>query len=208
MTQTTKVDFSFDPGCPWCWITSRWLLEVREQRDLDVTFRSFSLYEKNKDDMPEEYLEGALRTHAALRVVESVRAEHGDAAVDPLYTAYGTAVHHDESEDLDHEAILASVDLPTSHAAAADDEAMDDVILKSMDDVFAIVGEDVGVPITIVDPDGDAKGFFGPVISPAPTGQAALDLFDAMVTAARTPGFFELKRTRDVGPQFGARPEV
>ena len=44
--------------------------------------------------------------------------------------------------------------------------------------------------------------FFGPVVSPAPTGEAAGRLWDGVLAVAGTPGFFELKRTRDVGPIF------
>jgi hypothetical protein len=44
--------------------------------------------------------------------------------------------------------------------------------------------------------------FFGPVVTPAPKGQAAADLWDGAVLVASVPGFFEIKRTRTQGPVF------
>jgi len=32
----TPVDFFFDPGCPWTWVTSRWLVEAATERDLTI----------------------------------------------------------------------------------------------------------------------------------------------------------------------------
>ncbi len=40
---TTKAKFWFDPSCPWAWMTSRWILEVQSQRDIDVEWNIFSL---------------------------------------------------------------------------------------------------------------------------------------------------------------------
>ena len=51
-------------------------------------------------------------------------------------------------------------------------------------------------------PDGDQVGFYGPIISRPLDGDAAVRLWDAYVTMATTPGFFELKRTRDEELQF------
>ena len=51
-----RVDFWFHPGCPWTWVTSRWLLEVAPQRDLDIHWRSFSLTLLNGcADVPQQY---------------------------------------------------------------------------------------------------------------------------------------------------------
>ena len=127
-----------------------------------------------------------------------------------LYTAMGARKHHDQADIgavAELESIPRSSGLPTPLAAAADDEAWDKVIDADMAHAVAKAGKDVGVPLIVLDA-GAGAGFFAPVLSPAPTGKAAMELWDAMVAAGCTPGFFEFKRTRTTGPVFGARPEV
>jgi hypothetical protein len=60
------------------------------------------------------------------------------------------------------------------------------------------VGLEVGTPVISV----DGVSFFGPVVSPAPKGEAAGRLWDGVLLVAGTDGFFELKRSRDRSPVF------
>lgn len=75
----THVDFWFDPICPFCWVTSRWLNRVQTERDLDITWNPISLFFKNEPDQDSGFYEPTVKTRNLLRVVESVRAVDGKA---------------------------------------------------------------------------------------------------------------------------------
>ena len=200
-----QIDFFFDPLCPWCWITSRWITEVSDHRDLDLTWRPFSLAIKNDADGTKDYHpieEWGLR---GLRRIEAVRRELGDETIGRVYSEMGARKHNDAVDFPDHADVLSTLGIDPALAAAADDDAWDTVIEASMDAALELAGEDVGVPTIVYE---GRTAFFGPVISPAPTGDAALRLWDSLaVLATTTDGFFELKRTREVGPIFGGRPQ-
>jgi 2-hydroxychromene-2-carboxylate isomerase len=199
-----KIEFFFDPLCPWCWITSRWITEVDRHRNLDLTWQPFSLAIKNDPDGSKNYRPSEAWGLRGLRVIEAVRLEVGDEAVGRVYAEMGARKHNDGADLPDHADVLKTLGLDPTLAAAADDESWDEVIAASMDAALDLAGENVGVPTIIYE--GKAA-FFGPVMSPAPTGDAALRLWDALATlATTTDGFFELKRTREVGPIFGDRP--
>ncbi len=208
----TDVDFYFDPACPWTWIVSRWVVEVAPARELNVRWRTFSLWHRNEwtsNKLSEEHCERLLAQYGGLRVIEAARAEHGDDAVARLYTELGARIHHDGDRLLTGlgEAIAAA-GLPSSIAAAANDESWDAVVDASTRDGTDLVGVDVGIPIVAVAPGSGRATFFGPVLSPAPTGAAALRLWDAFVALGEFDGLYEIKRSRAGGPEFGPRPRL
>ena len=200
-TTTTTADFWFDPVCPWAWMTSRWMGEVERVRDVRVRWHVMSLSVLNEGrDLPADYRESMDRAWAPVRVVIAAQAEHGDDVVKPLYDAIGTRLHPGGRKDYDavlREA-LAEVGLPGSLADAATTDTYDDRLRSSHADGISRVGEDVGTPVVAF---GDVA-FFGPVVTPAPKGEAAGRLWDGCVLVASTPGFFEIKRTRTQGPVF------
>jgi 2-hydroxychromene-2-carboxylate isomerase len=203
MTQPnkTEVEFWFDPSCPWAWMTSRWVDEVSEHRDLDVTWKIMSLAVLNEDkDVPESYRAFFPRALRYTRLVTAVQELHGQEFVKPLYDALGVRIHPGGSRDPDTviAEALDEVGLPADLAQYSLTDEFDEQMRASHFDGITRVGDDVGTPVIAV----NGVAFFGPVISPAPTGEQALSLWDGTVAVASYPGFFEIKRTRTVEPIF------
>lgn len=200
-TDRTPVDFWFDPLCPWAWMTSRWMLEVEKVRRVAPTFHVMSLAYLNEDkDISEEYREMLKPAWGPVRVIVAAEQAEGADVVLPLYTAMGHRIHL-QGRQIDRALIeesLAEVGLPASLADAMDDSSHDDAVRKSHHLGMDQVGQEVGTPVIAV----EGVAFFGPVVTPAPKGEAAGKLWDGVVLVAATPGFYELKRSREKGPDF------
>jgi protein-disulfide isomerase-like protein with CxxC motif len=198
----TVVDFWFDPLCPWAWITSRWILNAAEVRNLEVSWHVMSLAELNsgRDDLPEKYKELMAQAWGPVRLVVAAEQTHGPEVVGALYTALGTRFHV-QGEERDRDTIgkaLADVGLPADLLDAIDSDAYDEALRESHYDGINRVGMDVGTPVISV----GGVSFFGPVVTPAPKGEAAGKLWDGVLAVAGTEGFYELKRTREAAPAF------
>ena len=199
------MQFWFDPLCPWAWITSRWMLEVEKVRPVHVDWRIMSLAYLNLEQhegkgLNEEYLARMSKAWGPVRVAAAAAAEAGPGILGPLYTAIGTRIHNQgrrEDPAVLSEA-LTEVGLPASLADAAESTEFDEAIKKSHHEAFDEVGLDVGTPVIRI----RGKALFGPVITPAPKGEAAGELWDGLVLVTKADGFFELKRSRDRRPSF------
>ncbi|MEU0033616.1 MULTISPECIES: disulfide bond formation protein DsbA [unclassified Streptomyces] len=204
----TPVDFWFDPVCPWTWLTSRWLLEVGKARPLTISWHVMSLAVLNEgrlDELPEPHRVLMGQAWAPVRVLIAASRAHGPAVLEPLYTALGTRFHLREEPRTRPtiEAALRDAGLPASLADAGETDAWDAELRASHREGISLVGSDVGSPVIAVPGPGTGKvAFFGPVVTPAPRGEEAARLWDATLTVASTPGFYEIKRTRTVGPLF------
>lgn len=207
MAEKTPADFWFDPVCPWAWMTSRWMLEVEKVRDVEVRWHvmSLSVLNEGREDLPEKYRELLESAWAPVRVCVAAEQEHGSDVLGPLYTALGTRFHNKGMERTRATLVEALQDagLPASLADAADSTAYDEQVRASHKTGIDLVGQDVGTPVIAVPgDDGSQVAFFGPVVTPAPKGEAAARLWDGTLMVASTPGFYEIKRTRTAPPQF------
>ncbi|MFC1409792.1 DsbA family protein [Streptacidiphilus sp. N1-12] len=207
-TSTTPVtaDFWFDPLCPWAWMTSRWMLEVEQQRPVTVQWHVMSLAVLNADkDIPEQYRTFLKEAWGPVRVCIAAAQAHGDEVLGALYTALGTRFHNNAEPRTREtiEAALADAGLPVELADAAESTEYDEALKASHKEGITLVGEDVGTPVIAVPgPTGERVAFFGPVVTPTPRGEAAARLWDGTLLVASTPGFYEIKRTRTAGPSF------
>lgn len=197
-----RIDFYFDPSCPFCWITSRWLLQVSEQRDLEIAWRPFSLALKNDElgggtDSPMKH--SHLGGHRVLRVI-AAGAKNGAQPID-LYSAFGRQ-HFLGERDYDDELIrevLREAGLSEDLARDADDETYDGALRQEMESALDVVGDDTGVPIIVFHTEHGKQGYFGPVLNELPGDDEALRLWDGLEKMATVGAFYELKRTRPSG---------
>lgn len=201
MAERGVADFWFDPVCPWAWMTSRWMMEVEKIREVDVRWHVMSLSVLNEGrDLSESYRALMDRSWGPVRVIVGAQQQHGDKVVKPLYDAMGTRIHPGGDKDYDQviAQALDEVGLPADLARYADSTEVDEQLRASHAEGIGLVGEDVGTPIVAF----NGTAFFGPVVTPAPKGEAAGRLWDGCVLVGSTPGFFELKRTRTQDPVF------
>jgi len=198
---TTTIDLWVDPACPWAWMTSRWLLAAKEVRDVEVNFHVMSLAVLNEGrDLPENYKDLLALASKPVRVLIAAEQLHGNAVVEPLYSAMGRRYHVENNKDLDvmiAEA-LAEAGLEASLAAAATSTEYDGALKASHHAGMDPVGFDVGTPVIHV----NGEAIFGPVVTPAPKGEDAGRLLDGVIAVMSIPGFYELKRSRTQGPIF------
>ncbi|TDC18785.1 disulfide bond formation protein DsbA [Streptomyces sp. 8K308] len=208
MSEKTPADFWFDPLCPWAWMTSRWMLEVEKVRPVEVRWHVMSLAVLNEprlDEMSAEYVELLRTAWGPVRVCVAAEQEHGPEVLGRLYTELGTRFHNrkQERDRATIEEALMAAGLPASLADAAESTEYDERLRASHKEGIDLVGQDVGTPVIAVPgSDGRQIAFFGPVVTPAPKGEAAARLWDGTLLVASTPGFYEIKRTRDAEPQF------
>jgi hypothetical protein len=200
------ADFWFDPLCPWAWITSRWMLEVEKVRDIHTEWHVMSLAILNADrqGLSDDYKERMARAKGPVRVCIAAKEMKGQEILLPLYTALGNRIHvqgwgrdEEKREQILPDAV-AELGLPASVLAAPHSEEYDEALAASHYAGMEPVGDDVGTPVIHY----NGQAIFGPVVTPAPRGEAAGRLWDGVLLCTGTEGFYELKRSRTGRPSF------
>jgi 2-hydroxychromene-2-carboxylate isomerase len=211
MTAKNRVDFWFDPFCPWAWITSRWVLEAKQVREFDLNFHLMCLAILNEGDLPPQLNSPDMvkKVWAPVRVAKAAEVTVGGDVLTPLYTALGSRIHHAGNKQFgdllknDFDAIikeaLEEVGLPAALADAAGSTEYDAALRESTFEGVDVPGAIPGTPTIHV----NGAAYFGPVLSRIPRGEQAGKLWDAVVTLASHEHFWEIKRDqpKDLRPE-------
>ncbi len=160
----------------------------------------------NETEFRPGYERGHTRGLELLRVAAAVRLELGGEAVLPLYTVLGRVIHHERAapsfdEPGGMQGVLEELGYPVALGAAATSTEHDELIAFETQEALDRCGGNIGTPVLSFTPP-DGPSFFGPVINKAPKGQAAVDLWDAVVALGSNPHFSELKRSTRGRPEF------
>jgi predicted DsbA family dithiol-disulfide isomerase len=199
-----QLRFHFDPICPWCYVTARWVHRLVELGAAEADWAVFSLEIANADD---EYLtaeKGHARSAAALRTVMAVRDAEGPQAVGRYYAALGRRVH-ELGEAVDDLATIsaaleeAGLEPVLAEKALADAGTWDRVREEHRQLVERT--RSFGVPTVVLD-GGDGPAILGPVISEVPDNDDAVELMRHVAWLARYEHFSELKRERTTMPDL------
>lgn len=193
-----NIEFYFDPICPFCWITSRWLLMVQPERDIKITWQPFSLALKNNqlDNQGSKEAEGHNKSHRVLRVI--LAAQPKGASLIDLYTSFGEAFHNQKQTYDDNliTQVLAQYNLSSNLLQAADDTNYDSELQNSINSAVDVAGSDIGVPTIVFETPTGKVGYFGPVLQTLPNLKESLQIWDGLSQLASTSSFYELKRGR------------
>jgi len=164
-----NIEFYFDPSCPWCWVTSRWLVEVSKSRDVKIEWLPFSLAMKN-DELDGDDRTGHLDTHSiAHKVIRMIEAIHENEKISrgELYSAFGKAyfIEKNVHDDIFMAEVLKRLGLSDKYLSLSESDQYDSAIKSHIENACKIVGDDVGVPLIIfINENGEKQGYFGPVL--------------------------------------------
>ena len=198
VTRVTDVEFYFDVMCPWAYQSSRWIREVRAVRDVTVRWGFFSLEEINREEGKKHPWERPWSYGWSLLRVAALLRRDSDEAVDRWYEAAGRALHIDgrpvhRREVAEEVAAEAGFD-PAVVGRAVEDPTTTEEVAADHRQVVDAGG--YGVPTLRVTGTPDPAWLFGPVVVPAPTGEAAGRLWDLISGWAEFPHLYEVRRPK------------
>ena len=175
---------------------------MEDVRDISTEWHVMSLAVLNegREELPEEYKEVMDKAWAPVRVITAAAEQHGDQVVKPLYDAMGTKIHDEGNKDI---AEVIAKSLAEAACRPNSRQPPERCIRRAAarqprGRASPWWARTSGTPVVAF----NGTAFFGPVLTRIPRGEEAGRLWDATVTLASFPYFFEIKRSRTESPVF------
>jgi 2-hydroxychromene-2-carboxylate isomerase len=190
-----KVDFHFDPMCPFAYQTAGWMRNVRAELDVTIHWRFFSLEEVNRFEGKKHPWERAWSYGWSLMRIGALLRRRDMDLLDSWYATIGRELHVEGGKPHDPEVarhLLEEIGVEPEllDAALADETTHDDV---RADHQRVLDAGGFGVP-TLFFPDGQC--LFGPVLVDPPAGADAVRLWNVVTGMAELPHVYELQRPK------------
>ncbi len=193
----TKVEFFYDPMCPFAYETSIWIKEAREYYGFEIDFRFLSLEEINREDGKKHAYERDWAYGFSLLKCAALLKESDSKAAEDFYAYIGNKIHHDGQkihtiEDAREALVTIGKDPSVADATVGNTKLAEAVMA---DHNFAVERYGAfGVPTLVFD---ESRPVFGPVVMPAPRGSEAIKLFDVVVSMSQFDSLLEIKRPQN-----------
>jgi 2-hydroxychromene-2-carboxylate isomerase len=189
-----RIEFFYDPQCPWAWRTSKWVRELERHGIVSVDWRLFSLGIVNEGS--EEVMDNAQDVGArALRTLALVKKTLGNEKSGRLYAAMGELSHEIPRRLTSRLVTVAVADSGLEaglvEAALADQSTKEEVLIDHRAAVSGVGA--FGVPTIVLE---SGKGIFGPVVEDEGADDP-VELWTHVRWLIEKAGFYELKRERD-----------
>jgi 2-hydroxychromene-2-carboxylate isomerase len=191
----SRVDFHFDPMCPFAYNASIWIRSVRDEIGVEVSWRFFSLEEVNRADQKKHPWERSWSYGWSLMRIGALLRRRDMAELDAWYGAIGAALHEDGGKPHDPEVarvLLENIGLDGGLLdQAIEDPTTHDDVLADHERVVRCGG--FGVPTLIFE---DGQALFGPVVKDPPTGADAIRLWGLVTGWLDFPYLYEIQRPK------------
>jgi 2-hydroxychromene-2-carboxylate isomerase len=195
-----KVKFHFDPRCPWCYQTSRWVRRLEELGEVEADWGIFSLEVVNLPEGGDPRTLEAV-SGPALRTAIVIRDKEGSRAIGRFYAALGKRIWEQAPPAEDMLLAIRESLVEAGFEESYLDQALGDPTTwdRVLEEHTALVTNtrSFGVPTIVLD-GGEGPAIFGPVISQMPNDADGVELWRHVSWLARYENFSELKRDRTI----------
>lgn len=198
--RTERVDYHFDPLCPFAYQTSLWMREVRELAGVQIDWRFFSLEEINHVEGKKHPWEREWSYGWSLMRIGALLRRRDMTELDLWYSRIGSALHREGGKPHDPEVarrLMGEIGLDPGlvDEAIADPTTHEEV---RADHARVVAAGGFGVP-TLFFPDGQTV--FGPVVIDPPEGDRALRLWELVKGWTEFPNLYEVQRPKGPSDQ-------
>jgi len=189
-----EVDFHFDVMCPWAYQTSKWIRSVREQNEITINWKFFSLEEVNLREGKKHPWEREWSYGWSMMRIGAILRRESMESLDKWYERSGRALHEEGMRPHDPavaKELLEEIGMdPAIVDISLQDQSTHEEIKEDHKRVVNAGG--YGVPTLFF----GEHALYGPVLIDPPEGEKAMRLWKAVIAWLEFPSLYEMQKPK------------